>query len=95
MEERGLSLQHVADLAGVSKSIAHGWVNGTVPRDLPAVARLAKALGVSFKSLLLGEPEDIMHAQSLAELYDESLFFEGLCRISIKKLSPRKKRDRE
>lgn len=91
MEERGLSLQQVAQLAGVSKSVAQGWLNGATPHDLKSVAKLAKALGTSFKSLLLGEHEENQKVQSIAELYDEVEFFDGLCRVAITKLVPRKK----
>jgi transcriptional regulator with XRE-family HTH domain len=91
MRERGLTLLAVANLAGVGKSVAQGWLSGATPHDLSAVARLAQALGVSFKSLLLGQTEDEGPSASLSALYEEVEFFDGLCRVSITKLVPRKK----
>jgi len=89
MSERNLSIQQVAQLAGISKSVAQGWLSGATPHDLAAVSRLAKALGTSFKSLLLGESEEETGATSVAELFSEVELFEGLCRVSIRKLVPR------
>lgn len=93
MAERRLSIQQVSDLAGVSRSVVADWVKGANPHDLLAVERLADALGISFKSLLLGteEAKDARGLKSISEIYDEVEFFEGLCRVTIKKLVPRQK----
>ena len=91
MDERNLTLRQVSELAGVSVSVVQGWLQGANPNDLQAVSGLAKKLGVSFKSLLLGEDETINKAGSIAELYEKQEVFEGLCEISIKRLIPRNK----
>lgn len=86
MEERSLTITQIASLAGVGKSVAHDWLNGTNPHDLNAVGKLATALGISFRSLILGEPDSLEPHQSIHEIFEEQEFFEGYCKISIKKL---------
>lgn len=92
MEERRLDVQQIAKLANVSRSVVNDWLKGSNPHDLLAVADLAKALGVPFKSLLLGLTDEQAGLQSVHELYDEVEFFGGLCRVSITKLVPRNAR---
>ncbi len=87
MRERNLTLKIVAGLAGVPKSVVQGWLTGSNPHDLLAVARLAKALGVGFKALLLDEPEDIPCPNDLT--HDKVTILEGLCEVTIKKLIPK------
>jgi transcriptional regulator with XRE-family HTH domain len=92
MKERGLSVQQVGALAGVSKSVAQSWLAGSHPHDLRAVGLLAKALGIGLSELLLGEVEEHTQTQSSGELLDSFeriSIFEGLCEINIKKLVPR------
>ncbi|NUM87856.1 MAG: helix-turn-helix transcriptional regulator [Bdellovibrionales bacterium] len=90
MSERGLTVRAVAEMAGVSSSVVQGWISKSVPHDLAAVSRLAQALGISFKGLLLGQQETVTHATTLEELFEEQDFFEGVCKINIKRLLPRK-----
>lgn len=89
MKKRGLSIQQIADLAGVSKSVAQGWTTGANPHDLQAVHRLAVALAMDFQALLLGVRSDA-RTVAVEELYDEHDLFDGLCKVSIKKLVPKK-----
>ena len=89
MKKRSLSIQQIADLCGVSKSVAQGWANGANPHDLQAVHRLATALGLSFQALLLGVPVEV-NLESLNGMFDEQEFFDGYAKISIKRLIPRK-----
>lgn len=90
MTDRELTIKVVGEMAGVSTSVAQSWLDGSVPHDLQAVARLAKALNMSFKGLLLGEPESAHQRLTAAELFEEQDFFDGICKISIKRLVPRK-----
>jgi transcriptional regulator with XRE-family HTH domain len=92
MKERSLSLQEIATMAGVSKSVAHSWTTGAVPQNLPAVARLADELGVSFKVLLLGEQDNHMQGFSPGHVFDMQDVFDGLCVLSIKKVIPKGKK---
>lgn len=89
MKERDLSLQDVARMAGVSKSVAHSWTAGAVPQNLPAVARLADELGMSFKVLLLGEQDNHIQAFETDHVFDMQDVFDGLCVLSIKKVIPK------
>jgi transcriptional regulator with XRE-family HTH domain len=90
MKERALTLKQVAELAGVRTSVVQNWLSQANPHDLQAVAKLSRGLGVSFKSLLLGEQEEITQVVSASELFEESDLFEGICKVSIKKLTPRR-----
>lgn len=93
MEERGLSIGAIAEMAGVSRSVVQSWTSKANPHDLQAVAKLAKALGVGFKELLLGELEDRdVDGISAKDLFDEQEFFDGICRIKIQRLVPKKEK---
>ncbi|MEY4630092.1 MAG: hypothetical protein RIQ81_212 [Pseudomonadota bacterium] len=89
MKDRGLSLQDIARMAGVSKSVAHSWTAGAVPQNLPAVARLADELGISFKVLLLGEQDNHVQGFSPEHVFDMQDVFDGLCVLSIKRVVPK------
>lgn len=92
MNERGLTLRQVAEMAGgVRTSVVHGWISGANPHDLHAISKLARALGISFKALLIGEVEDSFQISSPSELFDETELFNGICRVSISRLNFRKK----
>ena len=91
MAERGLSIGAIAEMAGVSRSVVQSWTSKANPHDLQAVARLAQALGVGFKELLLGEIEERdVDSISSKDLFDEQEFFDGICRIKVQRLVPRK-----
>lgn len=92
MEERDLSVRAIAAMAEVkSPSIVMSWLSKANPHDLQAVARLAKALNIGFKELLLGETEEPKFTElSTKDLFDEQDFFEGICRIKIQRLVPKK-----
>lgn len=90
MRDRNLTLKQVAALSDVSVSVVQNWIEGKTPYDLLAVDRLAQKLGIPFKKLLLGVAESVDAPNSLMELYDESDLFEGLCKVQIKKLTPKK-----
>jgi transcriptional regulator with XRE-family HTH domain len=91
MNERQLSAKQLAEMSGVKATVVQNWLEGKNPHDLKAVDKLAKSLGVSFRSLLLGEAESVKGPQSIGEMFDEQEFFDGLAKISIKRLVPRTK----
>lgn len=94
MKERDLSIGAVAQMAGVSRSVVQSWTSKANPHDLQAVAKLAKALNMGFKELLLGENEDQSFTDiSAKDLFDEQEFFDGICRIKIQRLVPKKGKD--
>ena len=90
MEDRGLSVRAVAEMSGVSASVVQSWVSAANPHDLQAVARLAKALDMSFKEILLGERDTQAVSIDAAELFDEQEFFDGICRVKVQRLIPKK-----
>jgi transcriptional regulator with XRE-family HTH domain len=91
MEERGLSIGTIAKLAGVSRSVVQSWTANANPHNLQAVAKLAKALNIEFKELLLGESEArSLKEVSLGELFDEHELFDGICRVKLQRLTPKK-----
>ena len=94
MDERSLTVRAVAEMAKTSPTNIQNWLTGVAPTDLAAVERLATALGVGFKSLLLGKPETTAHQPSLSDLFEENEFFEGICKVSIKRLIPKKEGDK-
>lgn len=91
MKERDLSIGAIAEMAGVSRSVVQSWTSQANPHDLQAVAKLAKALNIGFKELLLGETEDRdVDGVSANDIFDEQEFFEGICRVKIQRLVPKK-----
>jgi transcriptional regulator with XRE-family HTH domain len=92
MDERNLTVRAIAVMAGVKQpSVVMSWLSNANPHDLQAVARLAKALDLGFKELLLGETDtNIKRTITVEDLFDETDFFEGICKISIQRLVPKK-----
>lgn len=88
-------MQQLGDLAGVRSSVVQNWIEGKNPHDLRAVSRLAQALGIGFKSLLLGQDEVNSAAAFLSEVFDEKKLVEGLYRVSITGLTPRAEKQNE
>lgn len=93
MKSRRLTLKEVADLAGVSVSVVDSWLSGSVPHDLMAISNLAARLGLPFKKLLLGQSETIDAPTAISDLFEEQDFFEGLVRIKIQRLMPKKPKE--
>ncbi len=91
MNERGLTVRAIAEMAGVSSSVAQNWLSLAAPHDLQAVAKLAKALKIEFRELLLGEPEEFTGKPGdLKNIFDEQDLFEGICKVKIQRLMPKK-----
>lgn len=90
MSARKLSVSDISDMAGVAKSVAHSWISGSIPQNLPAVARLADALQMNFKTLLLGSDEKHSETTNLLELQESTELFDGICHVTIRKLGTTK-----
>lgn len=91
MNERDLSVRAVAEMAGVSPSVIQSWISSANPHDLVAVGKLAKALNLSLRELLLGETEHSQFESSnIKDIFEEKDFFEGICKVSIQRLIPKK-----
>jgi len=91
LAERKISLRKAAAIAGVSPSVMDSWTSGATPSDMLAVKKLSDSLGVSFSWLLTGQPDSVGDSISLQEHFEEATIFNGLARIKIEKLTPRKK----
>ena len=88
MADRALSATQIAALAGVARSVVGDWTNGSAPRDLAAVGKLAKALGLSMRELLLDEVEDSMEGNDDSHLgtFEEQPLVDGVFRITLHRL---------
>lgn len=85
-----LSLKKIVEIAGVAKSVAHGWVNGVTPRDLTAVAKLSDALNIEFRELLLGERESARSRKNQGDsTLSEKEVFDNFCQLLFKKMQQR------
>ncbi|MEK7066093.1 MAG: helix-turn-helix transcriptional regulator [Patescibacteria group bacterium] len=93
MTERKLTLKEVGHLAGVSISVVESWLSGANPHDLHSVDQLSQKLGVPFKRLLLGIDEVIDAPTTLNHLFDENELFEGLVRLKVTRLNPKKNKE--
>ena len=89
MKDRGLTLKDISLLAGVRTSVVQNWVEGKNPHDLMAVNHLSKRLGIPLATLLLSDEEEIK-THTIEQMFSESEFTEGIFKISIKKLSPKR-----
>jgi transcriptional regulator with XRE-family HTH domain len=90
MSDRDLTVRAIAEMAGASASVVQSWVSGANPHDLQAVGRLSKALGMTLEELILGQNTPKHGAREISDFFDEQDLFEGICKISIKKLNQRK-----
>jgi len=91
LKERGITLRAAAEMASVPLSTIADWTSGSSPSDLGAVARLAKALGVTFEYLCLGHEETIdKKTFTINDMFEEVKAFDGIYRITATKLEPKK-----
>lgn len=91
LNERKLSNRAAAKMAGVSPSVINGWIlHGVTPADLKIVKKLADTLNVDFSWLLVGERSRDVPFQ-MNEIFKETNFFDGIVRLRVDKLEPRKK----
>jgi transcriptional regulator with XRE-family HTH domain len=95
MAERGINLKAAGELAGVSPAVAHAWLNGGMPHDLNAVAKLARALKCDFQWLLTGTRNEISAKDlPLSELFEieDDPAFSGIFLLEAKRLRRRDKK---
>lgn len=91
MAENELSQRDVAEICNTSVSVVSVWIkNGSSPADLMAIRKLADQLKVSFSWLLTGLYDEGKTQPSLAEVFEESPYFDGYARIRIDRLIPKK-----
>lgn len=73
LDQRKLTALEMGEHAGVHRSVIYSWLSGTAPRDLNAVAKLAKALKISFYNLLFGESEPKFDKPPVVEQTDPNI----------------------
>jgi transcriptional regulator with XRE-family HTH domain len=92
LSEKECSLRKASEIAGVSASVLHAWVHESAsPGDMLAVKRLCDTLDLDFTWILTGDFSKGREETTLAELYEETTCFEGIARVRIDRLTPRKK----
>lgn len=91
LNEKSITLREVSRLCNVSPSVVSGWINnGNSPTDLMSIKKLSEKLQVSFSWLLTGTYEDGNTKPSVAEIFEETPYFDGYARIRIDRLIPKK-----
>lgn len=91
MDDKSVTLREVSRICDVSPSVVSGWINnGNSPTDLISIKKLSEKLEVSFSWLLTGAYEDGKTQPSIAEIFDETPYFDGYARIRIDRLISKK-----
>lgn len=68
---------------GISRSTLSDWMNGTRPRCLGDVRKLARYLNVSFEDLLFGDGEDVLEDGDRSS----ELIFEGVVKMRLERIN--------
>lgn len=91
LDEKSMSLREVSRICNVSPSVVSGWINrGNSPTDLISIKKLSDELQVSFSWLVTGSYEKGTSQPSIAEIFDETPYFDGYARIRIDRLVHKK-----
>ncbi len=86
LRKKNLTQKQISVLCHVSPSVVNGWLSGTVPYDLIAIARLAEVLDTDFQELLTSIPSP--KSVSLCNVFhiqDENAL-SGVFKIEVKRL---------
>lgn len=88
LKARKISARAAASLANVSASTMADWLTGASPKNLFAVLRLSKSLGVSFSWLLIGDEDNSHNPTQLEDLVarEERPIVSGIYYVEIKKI---------
>ena len=87
IKEQNISILQAARIAGCAPSVLHGWLQGSYPSEtIDKLKRLANHHGYSLAVAMSGEPDDIVNNFDIKQHYRETLVFDGLAQIQIKKL---------
>lgn len=91
MNEKDLSQRDVAKICNTSVSVVSAWITkGSSPADLKAIKKLADEMKLSFAWLVTGTYELDSAQPSMAEIFEETPYFDGYARIRIDRLIPKK-----
>jgi len=93
LKARKLSVRSAAKIAGVAPSVIQSWKSGAVPQRFDRLKVLSEdGLDVSLTYLLTGEI-DKYRKLSIDECFEDGeILFNGVARISIQSLVPKKGR---
>jgi len=81
MQARKLSLKALADHVSVPPSTIHGWLNGTAPKSIVELKKIADFFGISIDELCFGDQNGPKHIDP-----DISINFGSTCyKIMLKK----------
>lgn len=87
LKEQNLSILQASRIAGCAPSVLHGWLQGSYPAEtIDKLKRLANHYGYSLAVAMSGAPDEIKDTFDLRQHYHETVVFDGLAQIQIKKL---------
>lgn len=88
--DRRITQAELASVAEVSESVLSGWLAGAYPAErVVGVKRICDHFGESLSVALTGLPDK--YFGSMEGSYMEEAIFDGIARIKIERLVPRKK----
>lgn len=105
MLDHNLSLDAVAKICGVSKSVVFDWTQGAIPQDFSKILKLCKACEVDFQWLMTGERPTREHPSSAPQkkhfslddicldpsvMVDADPEFSGIFLVEMKRIRKRK-----
>lgn len=97
--ERGITQKQLAEIAGVSCSVLHSWLNGVSPTELDSVLKIATAFNVDFQFLLTGVRQlpTTFEDAKITDLFDieEESSFCGVFQIEAKRLKQKMVRQKK
>ena len=87
IKEQGISIMQAARIAGCAPSVLHGWLQGSYPSEtIDKLKKLSNHFGYSLAVAMSGRPDEIQNNFDLRQYYKETVVFDGLAQIQIKKL---------
>lgn len=88
LNSKGISLKAASEMMGVPYATVTSWINTQgVPNDLAAVAKFCRQVGYDFEMMVTGTPSQFnIEDLPLERLFQEQEAFDGLYRITAKKL---------
>jgi len=90
LEDRRMSQKQMSEIAGVSESVLSAWMMGAYPSEtVVGLKRLCDHTGESLSIALTGLPDKCLG--SIEGSYLEELVFDGIARIKIERLIPRRR----
>ncbi len=97
MEEKNIGVREAGKIADVGASTIMSWKSGALPEDYLAVKKLAEGLGTTLSYILTGEDDARTDGPpAIAEVFsDGGSLFDGYAKITIQRLLPKTKKNKE